>query len=94
MVALCRGKGATCKVKIRFLHPSKDVEDKYPQHSYTRAKVLQGFKVIGREMMNVNRKFQQCVVMQHKAFGDQKIHCVKKYAVVTTEGPEEDFPLH
>ena len=82
MVTLRKGKGAICKARIRFLHPAIDVAEKYPKHSYTNGQFLEGLKVFGRGMMKV-KKLQQCIVMQHEAFGDKNIHCVEKYAVMT-----------
>ena len=83
------GIGAICTVLTRFIHPRPVITEKYPnagQNSRT-----EGLKVIRKEVKVVNRRDQECAIMQHADMIDVELHAVMRYCNVTTEGPCSEF---
>lgn len=79
---LYAGKGATCSILTRFIHPKQHNEDK--QH---RSKIV----LLAKEMKLVNRKQQQCYTFTIVGGDDTVFHAVMKHCVVEKEGKREDF---
>ena len=76
------------------MHPSALIRNKYvnplPQQR------LDGIKVIRQEEKTISRRNQLDVIFHHPDFGDDELYYVKRWIVVTEEGPPEGFfvPLH
>ena len=83
------GKDAIISVLLRYLHSSKDVRDKFSNtHSKQR---LDNYKVFRLEMKEASQKDQLCCVVTHDGFLNKKLHAVKWYAKVCTEGDPQFF---
>ena len=84
---LRRGKHAEVSVLLKYLHPQKLVNDKFPNRTAT-SKIDKAI-VVRCEEKKVTRKQQLCCVLTHESFPDNEVHCVERYARVTKEGPED-----
>ena len=83
------GTGAVCTVITRFLHPREVITEKYPNAGHTSK--TEGLKVIRKEKKLVNRRDQECAILNHPDFADVELHAVVRYCSVTTEGPCSEF---
>ena len=91
---LCRlGVGAKTSCLSKFLHPSEQTRNKYPNP--VAGHHLEGCVVVWQEMKSVSWKDQLCIVVQHndfKAGNDHiELHAVKCYFQVTMEGDLDLF---
>ena len=82
------GVGATCSALTRFIHPRKDVCEKYPNVPSTNK--TEGLIVLRKEIKKVNRREQECVVVRHEDFAIE-LHVVRRFCGVITEGPVSEF---
>ena len=89
MVKKSMGIGAVCRVMMKYLHPSQNIRDKYPNH--TSSEKLGELIVIRQEVKKVNRKDQMCIVMRHDSWPNQEMYCVKKWAKIIQEGDPASF---
>ena len=87
------GVGAKTSCLSKFLHPSEQIRNKYPNP--VAGHRLEGCVVVRQEMKSMSWKDQLCIVVQHDDFkaGDDHIelHAVKCYFRVTTEGDLDLF---
>ena len=83
------GVGARCRVLKRFLHPRKDIADRYP-NANAQAR-LDNLVVIRREANIVNRAEKRCIIFRQDDFPNAELHCVERYATVIEEGVEADY---
>jgi hypothetical protein len=85
---LRNGVGAVARVKKKFLHPAKDISDRYMNQDHNEE--LDGLLVLRKEQKRVNTREQTCVVFRHEDF-DKEIYCVERWCKIVTEGPEESL---
>ena len=76
------GAGAIAQVSKRFLHPSKLIDDKYP--NTTGDYKVEGLIEVRREVKTVNRREQMCIVFHHKDFQNVELHAVERWVKVTS----------
>ena len=75
------GIGAIASVRKKFLHPSKAVNDRYP--NMVGATQVVGLKEVRKEQKNVNRRLQWCIIFKHDDFPDTELHAVERWVMVT-----------
>lgn len=82
--------GASCSVLKRMLHPSQQIDNKYPNKQFHER--LDDLLVIGKENRRIKGKEQPVILFRHVDFGDDGIvlYCVPKYVKVVEEGPPND----
>ena len=85
---LRNGVGAVARVKKKYLHPAKDISDRFVNQDHNEE--LDGLLVLRKEQKRVKRREQSCVVFRHEDF-DNEIYCVDRWCKVVTEGPEESL---
>lgn len=91
---LRNGVGAVCRVKMKYLHPAKRVDDQYPNREDSGE--LDGLLVLRKDTKRVKKKDQGVVVMRHEDFPNEELYCVERWCKVITEGPEAslfDLPV-
>ena len=81
------GVGAKCTTLLKYLHPAKLIDTKYPNR--TAQSALDNLIVIQQEVKKVNKKEQRCIVFRHDVFDGIELHCVQRWAKVIVEGSEE-----
>eukprot|EP00594_Rhizosolenia_setigera_P000610 CAMPEP_0178944722 /NCGR_PEP_ID=MMETSP0789-20121207/3318_1 /TAXON_ID=3005 /ORGANISM="Rhizosolenia setigera, Strain CCMP 1694" /LENGTH=700 /DNA_ID=CAMNT_0020624495 /DNA_START=47 /DNA_END=2146 /DNA_ORIENTATION=- len=88
---LRRGIGAVCRVKKRFLKPSRLV-DECRHASFVNQDLIFNLLIVGRELKKVNGRDQMCILFRHDAFQNNEIlYVTERYAVVVTEGPVDQL---
>jgi hypothetical protein len=83
------GVGAVCSVLIRYLHPSIEVNTKYPRARY--ADRLEGLIVQRRQVKKLNHRDQTVVVFRHDDFPNLLVYCAERYAKVVECGDPCDY---
>ena len=83
------GTGAICSVLKRILHPSREINNKYPNQQHRER--LDELLVTGHELRRVRGKEQLCILFRHADFEGIQLYCQEQYAKVITEGPAEYF---
>ena len=81
------GVGAKCCTMLKYLHPAKLIDEKYPNR--TAKSKLDDLLVIRQEIKKVNKKEQRCIVFRHGLFDGVELYCVQRWAKVLTEGAIE-----
>jgi len=76
------GLGAVAEVSKKFLHPSKLVDEKYPNMRGDHK--VNGLLEIRRESKTVRRKEQMCIIFRHDDFPNKELHAVERWVKVTT----------
>ena len=76
------GIGAVCIALRRYIHSRKYVNTKYPNAA--QRDWLEGLLVVYQGVIKVNHP-------RHDDFSNQRLHCVKRYAKVITEGGVADL---
>lgn len=94
------GIGAVGKAKIRFFHPSKDVQAEIdkprPEGEQRKDYKLDHFDdaiIVGKELHRINKKNQMAYLCRLPYMSDNKIYAIScKHVTVLTEGetPFED----
>lgn len=79
------GIGAIATVKKRFLHPSRLIDEKYPNRRPTDE--LSGLLELRKEEKTVRTKLQMCIVMRHEDFPNAELYAVERWVKVTTAAP-------
>ena len=73
------GVGASCTVKLRFLHPKNQVKDNPNQSS---SQQLTGL-IVQSKMEKIIRKVNKdCIVFRHEDFGGQLVWALQRYVQV------------
>ena len=85
MSSLYHGVGAKCSVLLRYLKPSKLVNDVF-------VNAPNGFRVeelltTRQQLQKVGKKETMCFFFRHEKFS-QEVYCSKRWAKVVTNGPE------
>ena len=83
----CLGVGASCTVKLRFLHPKNQVKDKIPNQSSSQQ--LTGLIVQSKAEKIIRKVNKDCIVFQHEDFGRQLDWALQWYVQVNIQGPEQ-----
>ena len=83
------GVGASCTVKLRFLHPKDKVNEKVPNQSASQS--ISGLIVQSKAEKSIQKAVKSCVVFHHEDFGGQLIWALPWYVTVDVQGPEESF---
>ena len=83
------GVGASCTVRLRFLHPKNKVKDIIQNQTVTQQ--LNGLIVQSREVKSIRREDKECIIFRHKDFGGQLLWTLERGVVVDIEGPAETF---
>ena len=81
--------GATCTVKLRFLHPKDKVNETVPNQSASQS--ISGLIVQSKVEKSIRIAANSCVVFRHEDFGGQLIWALPLYVTVDIQGPEEAF---
>ena len=63
---LRNGTSAVVTILLKYLHPSKYIQEKYP--NYTNKHKIEGSIVYLRAKAIVNRKKQMCIFVRHEDF--------------------------
>ena len=83
------GVGASCTVKLRFLHPKNKVKDKVPNQMATQA--LSGLIAKRQQEKTIRNKSKECMVFWHEDFRGQLVWALGCYITVDIAGPEESL---
>ena len=83
------GVGASCTVKLRFLHPKNQVKDKIPNQSSSQQ--LTGLIVQSKAEKIIRKVNKDCIVFRHEDFGRQLVWALRRYVQVDIQGPEQSF---
>ena len=83
------GIGASCTVKLRFLHPKDKVNEKVPNQSASQS--ISGLIVQLKAEKSIRKAAKSCVVFRHEDFGGQLVWALPRYVTVDVQGPEESF---
>ena len=83
------GVGASCTVKLRFLHPKNHVKDKIPNQ--TSSQQLTGLIVQSKAEKIICKVNKDCIVFQHEDFDGQLIWALQRYVQGDIQGPEHSF---
>ena len=83
------GIGASCTVKLRFLHPKDKVNEKVPNQSASQS--IRWLIVQSKAEKSIQKAAKSCVVFHHEDFGGQLIWALPLYVTVDVQGPEEAF---
>ena len=86
-VPTTQGVGASCTVKLRFLHPKNQVKDKIPNQSSSQQ--LTGLIVQSKAEKIIRKVNKDCIVFRHEDFGRQLVQALQRYVQVDIEGPEQ-----
>ena len=71
------GVGALCSVLIRYLHPRRDVDTKYPRARFDDR--LDGLLVQRRQIKKVNHRDQTVIVLfRHDDFPNLLVYCSER----------------
>ena len=94
MVSLRKGKGAKCRVKSRYIHPSQLIRERFA--NLPNDHELVDCLITGRGDRVVRQKVQKCIILTHADVTDGNgaplmMHCVERWVKVTEEGPDQDF---
>ena len=85
----CLGVGASCTVKLRFLHPKNHVKDKIPNQTFSQQ--LTGLIVKSKAEKIIRKVNKDCIMFQHEDFGRQLVWALQCYVQVDIQGPEQSF---
>ena len=83
------GIGASCTVKLRFLHLKDKVNEKVPSQSASQS--IRRLIVQSKVEKSIQKAAKSCVVFRHEDFGGQLIWALPWYVTVDVQGPEEVF---
>ena len=83
------GVGASCTIRLRFLHPKNKVKEVIQNQTVTQQ--LTGLIVQSREVKSIHRENKECIVFRHEDFGGQLLWALERGVVVDIEGPEDTF---
>ena len=83
------GIGASCTVKLRFLHPKDKVNEKVPNQSASQS--ISGLIVQSKVEKSVCKAAKSFIIFCHEDFGGQLIWALPQYVTVDIQGPEEAF---
>ena len=83
------GVGASCTIKLRFLHPKNKVNNKVPNQMAKQA--LSGLIAQGQQEKMIHNKSKECMVFRHEDFRGQLVWALGCYITVNIEGPEESL---
>ena len=83
------GIGASCTVKLRFLHLKDKVNKKVPNQSASQS--ISGLIVQSKAEKSIWKATKSCVIFCHEDFGGQLIWALPWYVTVDVQGPEEAF---
>jgi len=83
------GTGAVVSILSKFVHPSKEVRDKYPVRAPTHR--LEGCIVVREAIKTINRREQSSIVFTHDDFPNVALYACSKHLKIVEEGPESAF---
>ena len=83
------GVGASCIVKLRFLHPKNQVKDEIPNQSLSQQ--LTGLIVQSKAEKIICKVNKDCIVFRHEDFGGQLVWALQWYVQVDIQGLEQSF---
>ena len=75
------GVGASCTIKLRFLHPKNHVKDKIPNQ--TSLQQLTGLIVQSKAEKIIRKVNKDCIVLPHEDLGGQLAWALQRYVQVT-----------
>ena len=75
------GTGAKSTVLARYIHPSKRINDVFPNRTHQQR--------VERKRGKSDKK--GCIIFTHLSFSGEELFCVKRWAKVTEEGPPDGF---
>ena len=81
------GVGASCTVKLRFLHPKNQVKDKISNQSSSQQ--LTGLIVQSKAEKVICKVKKDYFVFQHEDFGGQLVWALQRYVQIDIQGPEQ-----
>ena len=81
------GIGASCTIKLQFLHPKDKVNEKVPDQSASQS--ISGLIVQSKAEKSIWKAVKPCVVLYHEDCGCQLIWALPQYVTVDIQGPEE-----
>ena len=79
--------GASCTVKLRFLHPKNQVKDKIPNQSSSQQ--LTGLIVQSKAEKIICKVNKDCIGLRHEDFGGQLVWALQRYVQVDIQGLEQ-----
>ena len=86
------GISANVHVLMRFVHPSKNIRDRYP--SLEKWRRLEGCVGTGKYIKLISRREQTVIMFRCDEFDDEELYAVESYCRIIEEGPAESFLAH
>ena len=84
------GTGAVVSVLSKFVHPSKEIRDKYPVRAPTHR--LEGCVVIREAVKTINRREQAAIIFTHDDFPNAALYaCGRHLKIIEEADPEMAF---
>ena len=83
------GTGAVCSVLLKYLHPAKYIDEKYPNR--TARQRLLNCLAINQQYWSVKKKQQLCIVLCHDDHPNKELIAVKQWVKVEVEGAPEHY---
>ena len=81
------GIGASCTVKLRFLHPKDKVNEKVPNQSASQS--ISGLIVQSKAEKSIWKAAKPCVIFHHEDVGGQLIWALPQYVTIDIQDQEE-----
>ena len=86
-----KGVGAKCTILLSALHPMAIIEQKHPKGSRTNRERLTNCLMMDQTTRSIKGVLKLVIVVKHEDFGDGLIYCAERFAVVTSQGSEDDY---
>ena len=83
------GIGAQCSVLSKYMHPAKEVSDKYPNR--TAQHRIENLVCLREDTKIVKRRQQRVIVFRHETFAEMEIYCVRRWVKIINEGAAEHY---
>ena len=81
------GVGASCTIKLHFLHPKNTVNEVIPNQMASQE--LSGLIAQKWEFQAIWREQKECVIFHHEDFGGQLLWALHSYVSVDIEGAQD-----
>ena len=86
-----KGVGVKCTILLTALHSQAMVNKKHPTGFCTNKERLSDCLMMEQAKMKIKGEFKLCIVVKHEDYGDDLFYCTALFAVITSEGSENDY---
>ena len=86
-----KGVGAKASILLSALHPQAIVDVKHPRGSRKNNERLLDCLMMEQIERKIKGVTKPCILVKHEDYGDDLLYCAERYAVCTSEGPEDDY---